>query len=128
MLEIKATLRVISKELELTELVEIFGVTSRGFSFGDSYSTNKKRDISMWTYTSKKSITDTLDSHLSDILGFYESKADKFRDVKEKCKFDVFCMLSSNNGQGGTTLTHQTMMGLANYELNIIFDVYAEME
>ncbi len=127
MLELKVTLRISSKEHTLLDLERILGKPSNGYSKGDIYSRNKiKREQSLWALESSSLPNADFESHLNEIIDFLDNKKKKLSDLRGKCELDIFCMLSSDNGQGGAVLSSQVMKKISQYRLDIILDVYAE--
>ncbi len=125
MLEYKVTLRIFSKSCQLDELSTALGNPTKGYSIGDLFSRNrKKRELTFWSKES--STSDNFESHLNEILSFIDLKESEMTKLKETCEFDLFCMLSSNNGQGTTELTPKVMRKIADYDLNLILDVYLD--
>jgi hypothetical protein len=127
MLEFKATLRIFSQGYTLVELTKILGDPTRGYSIGDSYSRNKKsREQTFWSLESSSLPTDDFESHLNDITSFVNSKEQDLVNLRNKCELDIFCMLSSDNGQGSATLPSQVLKKVSRYDLDIVLDVYAD--
>ena len=130
-LDIKITLRVFSKTHTLAELTKILGEASAGFSLGDTYSReSKNREYTYWSFVSP-SIGNclSLDQHLEQILQFCKCKHNELLMLrKQGCNIDTFCMLASDNGQGGAFLSTQSMGQLAENDLSITFDVYADYD
>lgn len=127
MLELKATLRISSEKYSLPDLEKLLGPPSHGYAKGDAYSFGKRaREQSQWALESSSPPTKGLDSHIKDILAFLDSKKAELAGIRNECDLDVFCMLSSDNGQGSTTLSSEVMEELSRYRLDIVLDVYAE--
>ncbi|QEI11846.1 DUF4279 domain-containing protein [Cellvibrio japonicus] len=126
MLEVKATLRVFSEYYDLSQLNGFLGESTKGFSKGDSYSRDKTREKSFWSFESKISPSEKFEIHIIDIINFFKEKEAIFSILYNQCEIDIFCMLSSNNGQGGFILSHQLADELSKRQLNIVFDVYAD--
>ena len=72
-LEIRVTLRLYSKNHALSELVNILGEPSKGFSIGDTFSKGKKtREHTFWSFDSSNiSSKKCLDEHIKEILFFF---------------------------------------------------------
>lgn len=127
MLAVKATLRIFSENYSLAQLENFIGVPTRGFSKGDSYSHGKKiREKTFWSFESQVPSSEKFESHLVDIISFLEKHKSTFSIIENDCEIDLFCMLSSNNGQGGFVLPYQLVDEISKYHLNIVFDVYAD--
>lgn len=128
-LDIKVTLRVFSRNHSLSYLNKTIGESSNGFSMGDKYSKGKQvREYSHWAIDSSNiDSRNDFDTHLSEILNFFDKKKKTFLQLKgEECEIDIFCFFSSDNGQGGAKLSAETMSRLTEEKLDLVFDVYAE--
>jgi len=127
MLDFKATLRISSDKLTLEEIKLFFGEPTKGFSIGDDYSKGKcKRKFTLWSLESSKSSSDSLESHLENILNYLDAKKLDIPILEGDYEADIFCMLSSDNGQGGATLSASMMEKISSYNLKLVLDVYAE--
>ena len=86
---------------------------------------DRKRKFSLWALESSKAPKEDFDAHLGELLGFLDDKYPLLKSFTDY-QIDVFCMFSSDNGQGGATLPASTMTRLAGYNLDLIFDIYAD--
>lgn len=128
-LDIKATLRVFSKKHALSELTGVIGEPKKGFSIGDKFSKGKKvREHTYWSIDSSNiEDRDSFDNHVCEVLNYYDLKKGELLKLRnEECEVNIFCMFASDNGQGGATLSADTMERLSKFNLDLIFDVYAE--
>jgi hypothetical protein len=129
MLTFKVTLRVFSADYTLMDLTRILGEPTKGFSVGDTYSRGKnKREQSLWALESTSLPTESFEVHLKEIINFLDGKVEEVAGLVARCKLDLFCMLSSDNGQGGALLSSLTMEKISRYNLDMQFDVYASAE
>lgn len=129
MLKFKAQLRVWSKEYTLPEIEHFLGIPSKGHSIGDKYSRGRKvREESLWVLRSSLMGNETFEVHLNHLIEFLDAHAGVLSRLKQKCEMDLFCMLSSNNGQGTTVIPSNIMKTLAAYDLNLVLDVYVDDE
>jgi hypothetical protein len=127
MLEVKATLRVFSQTYNFSQLKDFLGEPTKGFSKGDSYSReNKIREKSFWSIESKVSPNEKFELHIMDIINFIKAKEAAFSTLHNDCEVDIFCMLNSNNGQGGFMLPYHLADEISKYHLDIVFDVYVD--
>lgn len=127
MLEFKATLRVTSTKHSFEQLRNFLGEPTKGFSLGDVFSNdNKKRKHTYWALESTRSPNGQLESHLEELLDYVDSRSTLFNNIKQECDIDIFCMLSSDNGQGGAVLSSRVMKRLSSCGFDLVFDVYAE--
>lgn len=128
MLETKATLRIFSGMRTLAELVGALGPPSRGFSKGDFSGPGRRpREQTFWAWESKSPQTAPLESHLEEVLAFILSIGE-FERIRKDCEIDVFCMLSTTNGQGGAPISHHLMAKMAALKLNLVLDIYGDSE
>lgn len=128
MLETKVTLRILSKVRALSELNRVLGPLSRGFSIGDPMGhEGRSRERTFCAWESGLPYAAALESHLREVLTFIDSIGG-LEDIRKDCEVDVFCMLSTTNGRGGTLLPHQLMTKMAALELDIVIDVYGDSE
>ena len=129
MVEIKATLRVFSKELTLKKLKQKLGEPTHSYSIGDVYSRNKKkRDMSFWAMRSSRSPGGTLECHIGEILTFLDSRVDELKTIRNKCERDIFCMLSADNGQGSAVFSSRSTKLLAAHDIDVTLDLYMTPE
>jgi len=130
-LDIKATLRVFSKVHPLPDLINTIGEPTSGFSIGDKFSKGRKsREHTYWSFDSSNiNPKNGFDEHLAEVLSFFELKKNQILKLRnEGCDVNIFCMLASDNGQGGATLSSETMSKLSEFNLDLIFDVYADCD
>lgn len=126
MLEIKVTLRVFSANYSLPELTAVLGDPTNGFSLGDIYGRKERvREQTLWALDSSVPPDEDLESHANSIVAYLDSRAAAIAGLAGKCEMDLFCMLRSDNGQGGATLPCRIMEKLSSYKLGMVFDVYA---
>lgn len=128
-LDIKATLRVFSKKHALSELIDVVGEPNSGFSIGDKFSKGKKnREHTYWSIDSSNiEECGSFDRHVLEVINYYELKKNEMLKLKdEECVLDICCMFASDNGQGGATLSADTIERLSKLNIDLIFDVYAE--
>lgn len=125
MLMFKGTLRFFSEEMSLDEISSVLGAPSQGsFSKGEYWRKDKYRQYSLWRFQSGE-LEHELDDVIENILEKYESFGCLNKDFIEKCKIDIFCMASSDNGQGALNLSVDLMSRLVEHSIPINFDVYA---
>jgi hypothetical protein len=125
MLQFKVTLRLSSSEYSLEEFKRVLGEPTRGFSVGDEYSKGKRRrEFTLWARESSKLPSDDFEVHLEDILCFLDDKYSAIAKSFSDYEIDLFCMFSTDNGQGGAVLSAGTMKKISSFGLDLIFDVY----
>ncbi len=44
------------------------------------------------------------------------------------CEIDIFCMISSDNGQGTTVLPSQLIKLISVHDIDVVLDLYMEQE
>lgn len=126
MLKIKVTFRIFSSFYTLSDISKFLGEPDKGFSAGDSYGkSNNKREMTLWAKKTKLLEADTLESHIKEVIKFINGNSENIKAIKDKCNFDIFCMLSSDNGQGGASLQAAVFGELYNYGVGLTFDVYS---
>ena len=124
MIEIRATLRVFSKSLPLSILTELLGPPSTGVSIGEAVGGRKPREQTLWAWDSTRARADTLDAHLSELLDLLTSKQERLAEVRDQCTIDLFCMLSTPDGQGGAQVSASNMSRMVDCEAKLVLDVY----
>jgi hypothetical protein len=129
MLKIKATLRVFSKELTLEQLTQKLGEPTTGYSIGDEYARGKRiRKMSFWATRSSCSTDTTLECHIRQMLTFLDSKTQAFNTIKAKCEIDIFCLFSSDNGQGSALFTSKLAKLLWDHDIDVTLDTHLTPE
>lgn len=125
MLRFKASLRVFSEYFTLTELSDVFGQFSTGsFSKGEHWRKDKHHSYSLWVLKSGVFEAD-LNKVIETLLNKFESLEKLESDFIEKCNIDIFCMASSDNGQGELYIPISLMQRLIKNHIPIRFDVYS---
>ena len=124
MFECKATLRVKSEVLSLMEISNVLGEPTKGFTKGQEFGKSKKlRPHTQWTL-----VTDEdgfpIQACINKLLGFY--LAQDLSTIESKIDVDIFCMLSSDNGQGSFTLDNTIYKKLLDAGISITFDFYSD--
>lgn len=129
MLEIKATLRVSSKVLTLEEITRSLGEPTSGFSIGEKFSYGKRsREFSYWAWELEAEVGVSLESHIAKLLDVVHGLEQGLVAIRDQAKIDVFCRLSSNNGQGGAVFPASLMQQMADYGVDCVLDLYMESE
>ena len=125
MLSFKATFRLTSTEVSLNKLTELLGEPSDSFAIGDTYSkARKKRTYNYWCRKSTLDEHIPLAEHLNQILDFVERKETEIDNLRPLCAMDIFCMLASDNGQGGAELPPELMSRAGRLGLAIGLDIH----
>src|SRR5688572_1828193 len=128
MLETKATLRITSAVRTLSELKDVLGQPSQGFSKGDLWgSAGKLREQTLWALESRSPRVANIEVHLQELCAFVDS-VEAFEKIREDCEIDFFCMLSTTNGQGGASLSHRLMGRMAALEIGLVLDIYGDSD
>lgn len=127
MLNIKVTLRIFSETYSLSQISSLLGKPAKGFSVGEVYGkSNKTRELTLWSIETSLPQENSLDSHINEIITFLDSRSESIEMLRHDCTLDVFCMLRTDNGQGGAVLPYPIMEKLSNYRINVVLDVYAD--
>lgn len=125
MLESKATLRVSSDVLSLSELSNVLGTHGKGFSKGDCFLKGKRqRNHTQWSLTSNKSEQKPLEIQILGLLDFLSGK--DLSEIQSDIEVDLFCMLSSDNGQGSFSFSPELSARIGALGLSITFDFYSD--
>ena len=126
-LESKVTLRVFSNKLTLEQISNVLGKPSYGSSIGDVYSRQqKKREHTFWGLESLFN-SNPVGMHIAEMLEFVDINYEAINQLKQNgCTVDFICLLSSNNGQGGFSLSLDIMQSLVERDLAVTFDFYAD--
>lgn len=123
----KVSLRVRSSVLSLYEIIELIGPPTHGFSVGELYGKSylKRRKHTQWTY-SYSGDEQNLAIQINELLELLEDR--QINNLYERCTIDIFCFVTTDNGQGGTTLDRKTLQRLAISKVDLTFDVYSEVD
>jgi hypothetical protein len=126
-----ASLRVVSTELRLGELIAVLGEPTRGHEIGDPVSsrTSTKREHSTWTLDADLDRERPLDEHIDPLVAFAEVHRVQLADIRPRCELiDIFCGVFANDAQGGWELSPALMQRLASLDLAVTFDLYSTAE
>ena len=127
MFEHKATLRVKSNTLSFDEICKHLGQPTHGFTKGQEYGKAKKlRGHSLWGLVADEDSDLPLQNHIINLAEFLSNS--DVSEIKKECEIDIFCFLSSDNGQGSFTLNDDLLKGSFMDELSITFDFYADVD
>lgn len=125
MFECKATLRVKSDVLSLADICVSLGKPASGFSKGQEYGKAKRlRKHTQWSFVVGEQENLSMQQCLLKICDFWERH--DIRSIVDKIHIDVFCMLSSDNGQGSFSLEPTVLQRLLNTGLIVTFDFYSD--
>lgn len=125
MLECKATLRVKSDNLTLTEISNVLGEPTKGFTKGQEFGkAQRKRPHTQWILVTDENNDSSMQNHVIKLLEFFLEK--DLSSIEADCEIDIFCMLSSDNGQGSFTFDKKIYEKLMNTGLSITFDFYSD--
>lgn len=125
-----ASLRILTKEISPRVISETLGLPpSRQHLKGELRS--KRNPLSsvfeenLWIYESPLSSSCELHEHIDAILQLLESKGSALDAIRDRCTaIDVFCMFSSENGQGSAELSLDLLRRLAKQQVDLIIDLY----
>lgn len=125
MLTSKAMLRITSKSLGLNEITAYLGKPTKGYSKGEPFGKrNNLREHTQWMLSSNLSDSFPLGEHIDNLVEYYKSS--EHVKISNDIEIDLFCMLSSDNGQGGLLLSNKTLRNVAELGMSIVFDVYLD--
>tara|TARA_B100002049_G_scaffold237062_1_gene225915 strand:+ start:1035 stop:1409 length:375 start_codon:yes stop_codon:yes gene_type:complete len=124
MLECKATLRIKSDKLSLEEICTVMGEPSKRFTKGQEFGKAKRsRPHTQWNLEIDLG-NENMQDCLMKILEIYN--ASELGSIRSMCDVDVFCMLSSDNGQGSFILDNRIYQKMNNAGLTVVFDFYSD--
>lgn len=125
MLDCKATLRVKSEVLTLADISSVLGKPTKGFTKGQEYGAAKKlREHTQWSLVVGEDDNLSLQECILKVIDFASDK--RLETLKGSCEVDIFCMLSSDNGQGSFTFDASIYERLVSAGLSITFDFYSD--
>lgn len=123
------TLRIYSDNISPEEISKSLKTNpSESVSKGDVYGikTRKIRNHNGWFLTSEGFVeSKDCRRHFDFLADKITSLKPNFKELQNKgCQIDISCFWSSENGQGGPTLSPKQLKKLAQLELEIWFDIY----
>lgn len=84
-----------------------------------------KRKESAWLYASPLPDDSELEDHISHLLGLLEKEPRTLESIRDRItSMDIFCMYSSENGQGSAVLDAKLIQRLAKQNIDVVFDLY----
>lgn len=123
-----ASLIISSETISSEEITALMGVpASRAFQKGQpigSRTSGILRRRSVWMLISPLGDTQDLASHLKWLVEILEPRIEVLRAILPKCKIELFCGFSSENGQGGTVLDSALLARLGKLPLDLALDLY----
>lgn len=126
MIRARATLRIFSPHYNLDQLSELLGyISDGGHSKGAPISTrnSKPRQESLWLMRSTLDEKDSLEKHVAALLDRY-APIKKKAEAIEGAAVDIFAFVSSDNGQGGFTLSSTLAGELHTAAIPLVLDMY----
>lgn len=123
------TLRIYSDQLSPEEITSILKTNpSDSVTKGDVFGvkTKKIRNHNGWFLTSEGFIeSKDCRRHFDFLADKIVSFQQNLKELEQRgCEIDLSCYWSSENGQGGPTLSPKQLKKLAELELEIWFDIY----
>ena len=129
-----ASLRILTRETDLEFLSQALGVAaSRQHLKGERRSKRNPNssvyEESLWIYNSPLPDSSELHEHIDCILTLLESNRIVLDEIRARIiVIDIFCMFSSENGQGSADLNAGLIKRLADQSLDLIIDLYPPSE
>ncbi|MGH7977702.1 MAG: DUF4279 domain-containing protein [Limisphaerales bacterium] len=134
-----AALRVFTDQTDLNFISHCFGINAtQQHRKGDSISKkNSQAGIfkeSLWLYRSPLDGTKPLSEHIESILKLLEKSDANKSDANLKSlhdkgvSMDIFCVFSSESGQGSTEINALLLQRLAKQQISLIIDLYPPTE
>ena len=85
---------------------------------------SRVREENLWILESALSDQDTIESHVEHFLSFLKENEDGIKALQAECEFYIHCAYSSENGQGGFTLDHETLKKITTYPVDLSINLY----
>lgn len=125
----RASFRVFSNRLNSTAIAsELQMEPFESYDVGDLILPKKadgpRRKEAFWSLSSSMETSDSLESHIAELVSFIESNRAVIEQLRPHCVIDLFCSFSSDNGQGGITLKSDLLTRLAVLRIDLIIDLY----
>lgn len=132
MLRSRAKLRIGSEEVSLDQLSNIIGIEPDfGHSLGDAVSSRSAGNTRRQTLLGIKSKSDEsvpVEEQLRVMLEAFEAIKPKLEASGVEWQADLFCSVSSDNGQCSLEIDPSLGKALGDVNLKVIFDVYCSEE
>jgi hypothetical protein len=111
---------------EITTTLELEPTTShdKGTPISKRNPNSKLRQHSVWILESGMARTEPLESHIEKLALLLKENESTFIQLSSSCEIDIFCGISSENGQGGFALEASLLKKLTAIPVNLIFDLY----
>lgn len=124
-----ATLRIHTTVLSLEDISAALRIEpSEAFAKGERMSLRNPSSAvfeeNLWSLDSWAEPRQPLEIHIQQLIDFLEQRLPEIKRLISDCDIDIFCMYSSENGQGGFTLAADVMKRLAAIPVDIVFDIY----
>jgi hypothetical protein len=126
----KATLRVFTPESSLDFVSAALGVLPAQVHLkGEPRSKRNPQSTvyeeSVWLYDSELPDCSELHEHIDALLTLLERNADRVANIRQRItSMDIFCMYSSDHGQGSAILQAELIRRLAKHDIDLIMDLY----
>ena len=127
--DVKASLRIYTKGYILDEVNKILGCdVDFGYSEGDLIRANniKHYTETMWGKNSTHENSENIELHITELLDWLEQRKSEFINLASKAdiKSDIFCYLSSKNGQAGYVFSADLLKRITDFNLDLVLDIY----
>lgn len=125
-----ASLRLYTHEKSISFISEALGCQPTAFRLADQpvYHRNPegpKFTDSLWRFSSSLPDTEPLDEHVGYLCEFLRERMAALNAIGSRlCAKDIFCMFSSENGQGACAVSSDHMGVLAACGMELIIDLY----
>jgi hypothetical protein len=125
----QATLRIFSDEMSLDFVSQAFGMNpTRVYLKGQPKGPRSPHVInkeSVWLIKSPLPDNSELADHIAHLLVLLEDRASAIQSIRSRItSMDIFCMYSSDNGQGSAVLDAKLIQRLAKQDIDVVFDLY----
>jgi hypothetical protein len=125
-----SSLRILTDEPSVEFISEALGVTPTAAHLkGERRSMRNPRSAlfeqSLWIYEAPLPDSAELHEHIEWILTFLEGKAEALHRIRPRIvAIDIFCMFSSEHGQGAAELSAELIGRLAHQHIDLVIDLY----
>ena len=125
-----AALRLFTREPDTSFIRDALGteathITVAGTPVSSRNPSGPKHEETIWILESGKSDECELSEHIAQICELIGSRSERLLSIRPRLiEADVFCMYSSEDGQGMCSIQSKHMKVLGAHEVDIVIDLY----
>ncbi len=128
-----ASLRIRSSSITAREITIKLGIIptrscEKGTPLSKRHPSGPKRQECLWVLDSGLDDLQALESHIKVLISVLERKREILQELSKVCDIDFFCGFSFKTGQGSIVLEASLLRKLAEYPVDIVFDLYGSYE